>query len=276
MNARSRCRKTSGIRQAARHDIGGYEHDHLVAAGRGRLAPPNRHNPNSATRPHTTVRIVIVDDRDLVRHGIKTMLSGEREVEVVGEAANGREVLEVCRDVRPHLVLMDIRMPDTDSATTTRAIKQQLPDVSVLILTAYENQDYLLEAIQAGADGYMLKDAPRSQLITAIRKVLNGEIALTRELATQLLKRLVNEVSGARRGSKQRAELPATITPREREVIELLALGWTNRRIAQDLVISAGTAKRHVENIMTKLGVPDRTQAVVRALELGIITPPER
>jgi len=230
----------------------------------------DRGNADSTTSTDPA-RVAIVSDRDLV----KTMLSGERELEVVGEAANGQEVLELCRCVRPRLVLMDIRMPYMDGLATTRALKRWFPDVRVLMLATYENQDHLLEAIQAGAVGYILGDAPRHQLITAIRKVLDGETVLSRELATQLLKRLANEVSGARRESEQRAGLPATITPREREVIELLALGRTNRRIAQDLVISAGTAKRHVENIMAKLGVSDRIQAVVRALELGLVAPPE-
>jgi len=147
--------------------------------------------------------------------------------------------------------------------------------VSVLLLTTYENEDYLLEAIRAGAAGYVLKDAPESQLITAIRKVLDGEPTLNRRLATELLRRLATEAGDLSPRAKP-ADLSDPLTSRELEVLRLLALGYTNRQIAKDLVISLGTVKNHVEHIRAKLGVSDRTQAVVRALEYGIITLPMR
>src|ERR671939_727919 len=135
-------------------------------------------------------RLIVVDDHDSVRDGITVMLSGEPGFRVVGQAANGLEALELCRRARPDLVLMDVRMPDMDGLTATRAIKQRFPNISVLVLTIYENQDYLLEAIRAGAAGYVLKDAPQHEVITAIRQVLGGESPLDPELAARLLRRL--------------------------------------------------------------------------------------
>lgn len=220
-------------------------------------------------------RLVLVDDHDLVRSGLKAMLSDQEDFEVIGEATNGREAVELCRLMRPDLVVMDVRMPEMDGLSATREIGQRFDDVSVLLLTTYENEDYLLEAIRAGAAGFVLKDASESQLITAIRKVLEGEPTLNRRLATELLKRLATEARDPSPQPKP-ADLPEPLTSRELEVLRLLALGRTNRRIAAELVISLGTVKNHVEHIRAKLGVSDRTQAVVRALEYGIITLPLR
>ena len=220
-------------------------------------------------------RLIVVDDHDLVRSGLKGLLSDQDDFEVVGEASNGREAVELCRLMRPDLVVMDVRMPEMDGLSATREIGRRFEEVSVLLLTTYENEDYLLEAIRAGAAGYVLKDAPESQLITAIRKVLDGEPTLNRRLATELLRRLANEVRDVFPKSKP-ADLPEPLTSRELEVLRLLALGYTNRQIAKELVISLGTVKNHVEHIRAKLGVSDRTQAVVRALEHGIITLPMR
>ena len=222
-------------------------------------------------------RIAIVDDHEAVREGIGAMLSGEEDLEVVGSAHDGREAIKLCRTARPTLVLMDVRMPDMDGLAATRAIKRQFPDISVLILTMHSNQDYLLEAIRAGAAGYVLKDASQSQLTTAIRKVLEGEVSLNRELATQLLRRLADEEGYSRKSERKQSisgrESP--LTRRELEVLELMALGKTNREIAENFVISVGTTKNHVEHIISKLGVSDRTQAVVRSLEAGLISFPE-
>lgn len=222
-------------------------------------------------------RLVIVDDQVFIRDGIKAMLFGEPDFQVVGEAADGREAQELCRRVRPDLVLMDVRMPQMDGLAATRSMKQRFPEVSVLILTMHENQDYLLEAIKAGAAGYVLKDAPQQELVTAMRKVLEGETTLNRNLATQLLKRLADDVQGSERlrlGSRSAARVHP-LTPREIEVLSLLAQGRTNREIAQEFTISVGTVKNHVEHIIAKLGVSDRTQAVVRSLKMGLIGFPE-
>jgi DNA-binding NarL/FixJ family response regulator len=185
--------------------------------------------------------------------------------------------MELCIRERPDLTLMDVRMPRMDGLAATKMLKKRFPEMSVLILTMHENQDYLLEAIKAGAAGYVLKDAPQRELVTAIRKVLGGETALNRNLATGLLQRLATEVqrSGSPRRRSEITHLIQPPTPREIEVLELMAKGQTNREIAEDFVISVGTVKNHVEHIIGKLGVSDRTQAVVRALELGIIGFPQ-
>jgi DNA-binding NarL/FixJ family response regulator len=217
-------------------------------------------------------RLAIVDDHDLAREGLKDMLFDEPDIEVVGEAANGREALLLCSRLRPDQILMDVRMPEMDGLAATREIKQRYPETSVMMVTMHENPDYLLEALKAGAAGYVLKDAPRDEVITAVRRVREGEASLDPELAARLLRRLATENGG--RGVARSADddlTVASLTPRELEVLQLMQLGRTNRQVAEELFISRGTVKRHVENIIAKLGVSDRTQAVVRALELGVL-----
>ena len=230
-----------------------------------------------------TARVVIVDDHDLVRDGYQRMLAREEGLEVVGEAANGREAVERCRELRPDLVLMDVRMPKMDGLEATRRIKAEFPTTGVLVVTTYDNPDYLLEAIEAGAAGYVLKDAPRQQLVNAVRRTLNGESPLNQELAAQLISRFA-------RGAHQQRGEPAPpppdmprpperlprgssegLTPREIEILGLLAQGKSNPQIARELVISRATVKTHVEHIISKLGVSDRTQAAVRGIDLGLV-----
>jgi DNA-binding NarL/FixJ family response regulator len=231
-------------------------------------------------------RLLLADDHDLVRDGFHRMLGREPDLEVVGEASNGREAVELCRSLRPDLVLMDVRMPEMDGLEATRTIKAERPEVSVLVVSTHENPDYLFEALKAGAAGYVLKDAPKRRLVDAVRRVLNGESPLNQELAARLIQRLAKEMA-ARPAQPAPTTHPPTakpptakppaaatageLTPRELEVVGLLAWGWTNPQVAQALNISRGTAKVHVERIIRKLGVSDRTQAVVRALELGLI-----
>jgi DNA-binding NarL/FixJ family response regulator len=226
-------------------------------------------------------RLLLADDHDLVRDGFHRMLGREPDLEVVGEASNGREAVELCRSLRPDLVLMDVRMPEMDGLEATRTIKAERPEVSVLVVSTHENPDYLFEALKAGAAGYVLKDAPKRRLVDAVRRVLNGESPLNQELAARLIQRLAKEMAArpaqpAPTTHPPTAKPPAAatageLTPRELEVVGLLAWGWTNPQVAQALNISRGTAKVHVERIIRKLGVSDRTQAVVRALELGLI-----
>ncbi|MCA3748774.1 MAG: response regulator transcription factor [Rubrobacter sp.] len=222
-------------------------------------------------------RLIVADDHDLVRTTMRGMLADEPGVEVVGEAASGREALDLCRRMRPDLVLMDVRMPGMDGIEATRAIKEECPGVTVLMVTAFEDPDYLLEAIRAGAAGYVLKHASRRQLLDAVRGVLRGESPLNQELAMRLLRRLAGEV-GTRGPApppgnpKDRKGQPTrSLTARELEVLRLLALGKTNRQIAKELYLSLSTVKRHLERILSKLGVSDRTQAAVRAIELGLL-----
>ena len=222
-------------------------------------------------------RLIIVDDHALAREGLRDMLADEPELEVVGEAANGLEALALCSRLQPDLVLMDVRMPRLDGLEATRKVKQEFPKIIVLILTMHENPDYLLEALRAGAAGYVLKDASSEEVVTAVWQALGGESPLDPELAARLLRRLAAEekerVEAPRsaRGQRERLLHVEPLTPREGEVLELMKLGHTNRQIARELVISPGTAKNHVEHIIQKLVVSDRTQAVVKALELGIL-----
>ncbi len=229
----------------------------------------------------TTTRLLIADDHDLIRDGLRGMLEGEPDFEVVGEAENGREAFRLCRSLRPDLVLMDVRMPEMDGLEATRAIKREHPEVGVLIVTMHDNPDYMFEAIKGGAAGYVLKDASRDELITAVRRALDGELPMDPDLAARLLRRLADE---ARESAREPARDPArppfkpepSLTPRELEILELLAQGQTNSGIAGSLVISPGTVRTHVKHVIAKLGVSDRTQAAVRAFELGIVTPTGR
>jgi DNA-binding NarL/FixJ family response regulator len=233
------------------------------------------------------VRIVIADDHGLVRQGFRGMLSREEAFEVVGEAEDGREAVEISSRLRPDLVLMDVRMPRMDGLAATREIKQMLPQTSVLMVTMQENPDYLVKAVKAGAAGYILKGSPNTQVIDSIHRVLEGESPLNQELAMQVIHRLATEARQAGpAGPQQQAqppdqqevherpdELPHTLTEREIEVLRLIARGLTNRQIAQTLVVSKLTVKTHVQRIIGKLGVSDRTQAAVRAAELGLLIP---
>jgi DNA-binding NarL/FixJ family response regulator len=224
------------------------------------------------------VRLLIVDDHDMIRWALRAMLADEPNLEVVGEAKDGHEALVLCRKLRPDLVLMDVSMPGMDGLEATRKIKDEHPEVVVMMVTAFEDPDYLLEAIKAGAAGYVLKHADRDQLIGAIQSVLAGESPLNQDLAMQLLRRLAKEdrrptpppgKSGGNRGRHI-----GLLSPREMDVLTLLAAGKTNRRIAGDLYLSLSTVKGHIERIISKLEVSDRTQAAVKAVELGLL--PER
>jgi DNA-binding NarL/FixJ family response regulator len=232
-------------------------------------------SPEKRTTP---ARLVLVDDHHLLRRGFRSLLAGEPDLEVVGEASNGREAIELCNRLHPDFVLMDVRMPRMDGLAATREIKREHPNIVVLIMTMHENTDYLLEALDAGAAGYVLKDTPANRLISAVRRTLNGESPLNQELAAQLLRRLAEERKHgeASKRPEPRAPQREPLTPRELEVLELLTTGQTNQQIAQTLVISKGTVKVHVERIIRKLNVSDRTQAAVRAIEMGLLSPGPR
>jgi DNA-binding NarL/FixJ family response regulator len=232
-----------------------------------------------------TRRILIADDYALIRDGFKRMLGYEKDFEVIGEASDGREAVELCRRLEPDLVLMDVRMPEMDGLEATRAIKANQPEVSVLVITTYENADYLVEAIKVGAAGYVLKDASSERLVNSMRRVLAGESPLNQELAAQVIQRLAREgpqasaplsAAEGEGGTEAASPLLEDFTSREVEVLGLVVRGKTNQEIASSLSISRATAKVHVRHIIAKLGVSDRTQAVVRALELGLAPYPKK
>ena len=224
----------------------------------------------------SVARVLIADDHDLVREGLRGRLESEPDLKVVGEAADGREALDLCRRLLPDLVLMDVRMPEMDGLEATRAIKEELPRISVVMVTMHEDPDYLFEAVRAGAAGYILKGASKESLLTAVRQVLSGESPLDQALAMQLLRRLTrlpDSSSPPAKPSKKTPEPPVEpLTDRELDVLQCVAQGQTNPQIARTLLISMGTVKTHIQHIIAKLGVSDRTQAAVRASELGLLT----
>jgi len=219
-------------------------------------------------------RVVLVDDQDLIRFGLKSVLA-HADVEIVGEAASGREALELCRRLKPDLVVMDIEMPEMDGLAATREIKAELPTTSVLILTSHDEPEYLLEAVRAGAAGYVLKSNVFVRLTEAVGRVLSGENSLDSDLAAQLLRRLPegerHEEKGLSQDERRRREtLLEALTERELEILCLVAGGKSNQQMAQDLFLSVGTVKSHVHRVISKLGVSDRTQAAVLALRLDL------
>jgi DNA-binding NarL/FixJ family response regulator len=231
-------------------------------------------------------RIVIADDHPIFRSAIRQTLERQHNLEVVAEAANGQQALELCRRLRPELVLMDLRMPEMDGVTATQAIKREFPETRVLILTAVDESRGLSDSLEAGAAGYILKDASPAQITHAVRRVLAGETPLDDEVSMRLLMSLIDtarqegekekrsaDPSTSERSIGERTELRLgeSLTPREVEVLRLVVEGQTNQQIARILFISVSTVKRHIRHISAKLGVCDRVQAAVRAIELGLL-----
>lgn len=189
---------------------------------------------------------------------------------VVGEADDGWETVKLCRRLRPELVLMDLRMPKMDGFEATREIKMESPSTIVLVLTAFEEPDYMLEALKAGASGYVLKHMSPQQIVGAIRRVLEGECPLNEEVAMRLLRRLIDEKHQKKPAPKPSLSIP--LSSREVEVLGFLVRGESNQQIARDLSISISTVKNHVHHIITKLGVSDRVQAAILAIEHELIS----
>jgi DNA-binding NarL/FixJ family response regulator len=205
-----------------------------------------------------SIRIIICDDHPVVRAGLSGMISGEPDFEVLGEAENGKEAVALTGELKPDVVLMDLRMPEMDGVTAIRHIKTAYPKVQILVLTTYESDADILRAIETGATGYLLKDAPREELFGAIRLVAEGKSPLAPGVATRLMQRM--------RGSDEEG-----LSTREIEVLELVARGTSNKEIAKQLWVSETTVKSHMLHIFDKLGVTDRTAAVTAALKRGII-----
>jgi len=215
-----------------------------------------------------TIRVLIADDQSLVRAGFRLVLENHPDIEVVGEASNGREAVHSAGRFDPDVVLMDIRMPELDGIAATREITARHP-ARVMVLTTYDLDEYVYDALQAGASGFLLKDTPPDQLADGIRAVAGGEALL----APTVTRRLIEEFArvGAARAARP-SELDS-LTPRETEVLHLVARGMSNAEIAEALIVSETTVKTHVTHLLAKLGLRDRVQAVVLAYESGLVTP---
>jgi DNA-binding NarL/FixJ family response regulator len=215
-----------------------------------------------------SARVLIADDQALVRAGFHKLLE-TAGIDVVGEAGDGREAVDMARALRPSIVLMDIRMPRLDGIEATRLLTADAEGIRVLILTTFGLDDYVYEALRAGASGFMLKDAPPEELLAAIEVVARGDALIAPAVTRSVIEEFV------RRSPGPTAPAPALdgLTEREREVLELLARGLSNAEIAERLVVSAGTVKTHVAHVLGKLGLRDRVQAVILAYESGLITP---
>lgn len=212
---------------------------------------------------------LIVDDQALVRAGFRAILDAEPDINVVGEAADGSEALALIRQVRPDVVLMDVRMPQMDGIEATRRIQCEPDPPRVLVLTTFDLDEYVYEAMRAGASGFLLKDVPRDQLIAGVRTVARGEALLAPAITQRLIERFVRQPAPQTRPSGALESLSA----RELDVLRLLAHGLSNEEIAQRLFISRATVKTHVASILQKLTLRDRIQAVVLAYESGLIRP---
>ena len=212
------------------------------------------------------VRVALIDDQMLVRQGIRGLLELSDSVEVVAEADDGAEAVGLAQSHAPDIILMDMRMPRVDGAAATRALAEAGIETPVIILTTFDDHEQVLDAMRAGAKGYLLKDVSLESLIDAIESVARGETMIQPGITETLLRGL-----SARDAAGSGTEVVEALTPRETEVVRLMAGGYSNREIAEALAKSEGTIKNHVSNVLAKLGVRDRTRAVLKAIELGLL-----
>ncbi|MEE1842426.1 response regulator transcription factor [Streptomyces sp. NPDC007076] len=225
-----------------------------------------------------TIRVIIVDDQAMVRAGFAALLSAQSDIEVVGEAPDGRQGVEVGRSTRPDVVLMDVRMPEMDGLAAARELLNPPVGVvhrpRVLMLTTFDVDDYVYEALRAGASGFLLKDAPPADLISAVRVVAAGEALLAPSVTRRLIADFARQGPTGATRSGQSLRLNG-LTPRETEVLELIARGLSNQEIAGKLVLAEQTVKTHIGRVLAKLDLRDRAQAVIFAYEAGVVVPGE-
>jgi DNA-binding NarL/FixJ family response regulator len=211
-------------------------------------------------------RVLIVDDQPLLRAGFKSVLEASGQIDVVGEAATGVEAIEQARRLEPDVVLMDVRMPDMDGIQATR----RMPKQKVLILTTFGLDEYIIEALRAGASGFLLKDAPVDELLSAVRAVAAGDAQLSPAVTKRLLDQVARRLPAAVDHDDARLQ---ELTAREQDVLRLLAVGMSNAEIGEALIVSEATVKTHVSAVLSKLGLRDRVQAVIYAYENGLVAP---
>lgn len=219
------------------------------------------------------IRVLLADDQSLLLDGLRVILGAEPDIEVVGAARDGEEAVALALEHRPDIVLCDLRMPGTDGVQATRRISDALPDTRVVVLTTYDHDELVLGALRAGAAAYLLKDLPSADLVHAVRAVAAGQTILQPSAARRLMGAMLQQAPRPA-DARQEAVPAARLTERELEVLGLMAAGRRNRDIAAELVVSEATVKTHVNNIFAKLDCADRTQAIVRAMELGLVRPP--
>lgn len=217
------------------------------------------------------IRILLVDDQALFREGLRTLLSIRPDLEVVGEAENGREAVEKAAELRPDVILMDLRMPVLNGVAATQQLQQEQPESKVIVLTTFDDDEYIFDGLRAGAVGYLLKDVSSEKLVEAIRAAARGESFLEPSIAAKVVAEFTRLSGEKRPSSKSKQPLVEPLSQRELEILGVLAEGASNREIAQQLHITEGTVKNHVTNILGKLGVRDRTQAALKARELGLV-----
>jgi DNA-binding NarL/FixJ family response regulator len=222
------------------------------------------------------IRVLLVDDQTLIRQGIHLLLEIEPDIQVVGQAANGEEALKQAAALHPDVILMDVRMPVMDGVAATHELGVRFPEIKVIILTTFEDDETVFEGLKAGARGYLLKDISSEEMAEAVRKVAAGEALIQSRLTSKVLTEFsrlasaTDRLTPAKVGSSNGA-LSVPLTERELDVLQALARGLSNREIAGQLVITEGTVKNHVSSLIDKMGVRDRTQAVLKGQELGLI-----
>lgn len=215
--------------------------------------------------------VLLADDHAVVREGLRAMLEGDPNLEIVGEAANGAEAVQMARSLEPRIVLMDVKMPQMDGLEATQRIKALQPGITVIILTMYENEAFVVRAIQAGASSYLLKDAPKAQVLGAIHAAAQGEALMTSELLRSAVSHLSNPKATVMESVPERYIAPESLTPRELETLAYVAQGLTNKEIAGRLEVSPETVKKSVQTIIEKMQASDRTHAAVKAIRMGML-----
>jgi DNA-binding NarL/FixJ family response regulator len=217
------------------------------------------------------IKVLIADDQALVRTGFRMILDAEADIEVTGEAADGLEAITAAKSARPDVILMDVRMPNMNGIEATRQLvdKDDVEPIRILILTTFDLDEYVYDALRAGASGFLLKDAPPEELVHAVRVIERGDALI----APSITKRLIEEISQRPAQQGPPPETLETLTQRELEVLQLMARGLSNHEIAQELFVSDTTVKTHVGRVLMKLGLRDRVQAVVLAYESGVVRP---